>query len=129
MTAADMKAFIDVKYSHKVNIGEGDGVPPDPVLEPLVKLLAPGQLCKSRDELATALKKECNTFTPYGEKITEWLKSTENNKERTFELYHCDVSVQGFKDYHERLQPWIMFYIDAASYIDTDDDRWHFFVV
>ena len=27
------------------------------------------------------------------------------------------------------IQVWIMFYIDAASYIDIDDDNWKFFLL
>ncbi len=44
-------------------------------------------------------------------------------------MYKSDSSVPGFIDYHARLQPWIMFYIDAASFIDVDDPNWLFFVV
>lgn len=33
------------------------------------------------------------------------------------------------RDYHERLQAWIMFFIDAASFIDIDDDSWRFFLL
>jgi len=45
-----------------------------------------------------------------------------SSEPKTFEIYQSTTSDQGFKDYHERLQFWIMFYIDAASYIDIDDD-------
>ena len=48
---------------------------------------------------------------------------------RTYEIYYSDIKTPGFKDYHKRLQPWIMFYIDAASYIDDDDDNWRFFLL
>ncbi len=48
---------------------------------------------------------------------------------RVFELYFCEGSEPGFREYHRKMQPWIMFYIDAASYIDADDDRWKYFVM
>ena len=48
---------------------------------------------------------------------------------KTYEIYYCDIKAPGFKDYHRRLQPWIMFFIDAASYIDDDDDNWRFFLL
>lgn len=69
---------------------------------------------------------------------------------RTYEIYLADESVPGFIEFHSRfidmrftfhsferytdhftycrLQPWIMFYIDAASFIVVDDN-WKFFVV
>ena len=49
--------------------------------------------------------------------------------ERTFEVWHCTVASGDFKEYHERIQPFLLFYVDAASYIDIDDDRWEFYVV
>ena len=48
---------------------------------------------------------------------------------RTYEIYYTDIKYAGFKDFHRRLQPWIMFFIDAASYIDDDDDNWRFFLL
>jgi histone acetyltransferase 1 len=44
-------------------------------------------------------------------------------------VYLADESVPGFRDFHTRLQPWIMFFIDAASYIDIDDNNWRFFTL
>ncbi len=55
--------------------------------------------------------------------------SSDEHPSRQFEIYKCDHSVPGFIDYHKRLQPWIMFYIDAASYIDSDDPNWLYFVL
>jgi len=37
--------------------------------------------------------------------------------------------VPGFKDYHERLQTFVLWYIDAASFIDLDDDKWKFYLI
>ena len=48
---------------------------------------------------------------------------------KTYEVFRCLESTPGFREYHERLQAWIMFYIDAASYIDIDDDNWRIFLM
>lgn len=50
-------------------------------------------------------------------------------EERCFEIYKTDIEAPGFREYHERLQTFILFFIDAASYIDVDDDRWNFFLL
>ena len=63
-------------------------------------------------------------FRPMGE-----LVNTINNDGRQFEVYKCEESTPRFRDYHERLQTWIMFYIDAASFIDIDDDNWKMFLM
>ena len=39
------------------------------------------------------------------------------------------MSVPGFREHHEQMQSWLMWFIDGASYIDVDDERWQFFVV
>ena len=51
-------------------------------------------------------------FIPHGTKIDEFKVEDE-----TFVIYSADDSIPGFREYHSKLQPWIMFYIDAASYI------------
>jgi len=53
----------------------------------------------------------------------------QDGETKHFEVYLADESVPGFRDFHARLQPWIMFYIDAASYIDIDDNNWRFFTL
>lgn len=37
------------------------------------------------------------------------------------------MTYKGFKEYHQRLQTFVLWYIDAANFIDIDDDRWHYF--
>jgi histone acetyltransferase 1 len=49
--------------------------------------------------------------------------------EKNFELYSCTIEEPGFRLYHERLQTFLLWYVDAASFIDVDDDRWRFFLM
>jgi histone acetyltransferase 1 len=62
-----------------------------------------------------------------------------------FEVYHVSIifllprtlptSVQatwnmpGFKEYHRRMQLFILLYIEAGSYINEDEDIWEFLVL
>merc|ERR1719312_870814 len=64
-------------------------------------------------------------FKPMG----ELLNSFEAMDGRTFQVFKCSESTPGLREYHEKLQAWIMFFIDAASYIDIDDDNWRFFLL
>ena len=57
------------------------------------------------------------------------LVNTITNDGDTFKVYKCQESTPRFREYHERLQAWIMFYIDAASFIDIDDDSWRMFLM
>lgn len=50
----------------------------------------------------------------------------------TFDLFfwpQADITCPGFQEYHERLQTFLMWFIETASFIDSDDDRWDFFLV
>jgi len=47
----------------------------------------------------------------------------------SWEIYVCEVTTPGFQKYHERLQTFVLWFIDAASFIDADDDHWRFFLV
>lgn len=35
----------------------------------------------------------------------------------------------GFREYHRRMQIFILLYIEAGSYINEDDDAWEFAVL
>ncbi|KAL0626194.1 Histone acetyltransferase type B catalytic subunit [Plecturocebus cupreus] len=41
----------------------------------------------------------------------------------------ADMTCRGFREYHERLQTFLMWFIETASFIDVDDERWHYFLV
>ena len=66
----------------------------------------------------------CCCSRPMGE-----LVNTITNNGIQYEVYKCEESTPRFRNYHERLQAWIMFYIDAASFIDIDDDSWRMFLM
>jgi len=132
MSAASLKAYARMNADETITLSQSEGVKPDLVLPPLVKILAEGQVTESIDAFTTEIQSDRETkFKPQGEKITEFEihDTKDEGKARTYEIYYCDINAPGFKDYHKRLQPWIMFYIDAASYIDDDDDNWRFFLL
>lgn len=39
------------------------------------------------------------------------------------------ITCPGFQEYHKRLQTFLMWFIETASFIDSDDDRWDYFLV
>ncbi|KAM3862419.1 LOW QUALITY PROTEIN: histone acetyltransferase type B catalytic subunit [Diretmus argenteus] len=44
-------------------------------------------------------------------------------------LPQVEMTCPGFREYHERLQTFLMWFIETASFIDVDDNRWDFFLV
>ncbi|XP_066978661.1 histone acetyltransferase type B catalytic subunit isoform X1 [Macrobrachium rosenbergii] len=126
-TACRLTTYLTHSYTEKVNPERFDGVQADEVIKPLAERLQPGYLTNI-DDFVAALKKDA-AFKPYGKMLRQFTVDMEDGEERTFEVYFCDISEPGFLEYHERMQPFILWYIDAASYIDVDDDRWRFIVV
>lgn len=48
---------------------------------------------------------------------------------RQFEVYYSETSTPNYLNFHQRLQTFLLWYVDAASFIDVDDDQWTFFTV
>jgi len=126
MSAATLKSYVHHSYTDKVDPLKTDGVTADDVITPLVKILAPDSYTDSKEKFLKEVASEEETgFRPMGELV----HSFTSNEGKHYEVYKCKESTPGFRDYHERLQAWVMFYIDAASYIDMDDDSWRIFLL
>lgn len=50
------------------------------------------------------------------------------NTTRTFEIYKCNHADPKFQSYFQRLQSFVLWFVDAANYIDIDDPQWMIFV-
>lgn len=47
--------------------------------------------------------------------------------EQTYELYSVQTVDPDIVSYLSRVQPFLLWYIDCACFVDTDDDRWSYF--
>ena len=121
--AGSLKAFI--KHSADEEAPAADGIKADPLVPPLLEVLAEDQVATNETAFHAAVKKD-GAFKPMGEKLTEW---TVEGSGSTFECYHNTNEKKELRDYLARAQPFIMFFIDAASYIDIEDDRWQVFLL
>lgn len=48
---------------------------------------------------------------------------------KDFKITKCSVSDPEFKAFHERFQTLIIFFIDAANFIEMDDNKWEVYYV
>ncbi|CAG9793426.1 unnamed protein product [Diatraea saccharalis] len=111
-----------------VEPSNSDGMKADDVEGALKKVLAPGYVT-NLDQFVSMVEKD-KTFTPNGRLLHAFTTtSREGGEKRTFEVYFCETSTPGFLQFHERLQTFLLWYVDAASFIDVDDDQWTFFTV
>ncbi|XP_076659519.1 histone acetyltransferase 1 [Halictus rubicundus] len=123
-SAGCLETYLGMTYSEKVNKSICEGVEADEVLPKIAEKLAP-KVHDNLDSFIKSLEKD-DTFRPHGELLDSFSVDDEGCT-RKFEVYKADMTYKGFKEYHQRLQTFVLWYIDAANFIDIDDDRWHYF--
>lgn len=127
-TAASLQIYLGIKYSYRVDEVIKDGLKADDVASKCASLITSGVYYTNIDEFLLKLKKD-EQFKPFGEKIdTFTCENPITGQTRTFEFYKCDATTPNFVQYHTRLQTFILWFVDAANYIDIDDPQWMFFV-
>lgn len=126
-TAGPLNMYFGTKYASRINDIQNDGLKGGDVVGAVSKLLTTGCYYTNIDEFLGKLDKE-ESFQPFGEKVYEWKVDLENNAERHFEIYECNVHTPGFLAFHARLQTFLLWFVDAASFIDTNDPQWMFLV-
>merc|ERR1712013_377063 len=130
MSSSSLRSFIHVEFKEKVDPLKTDGVTADNVTAPLVKILAANSFTMHKEDFVASLNSQAElNFTPPGEKLTSFLVDGMNGGQREFEIFLASEASPGLREFHERIQTWIMFFIDAASFIDMDDDSWRFFLI
>ncbi|XP_011307205.1 histone acetyltransferase type B catalytic subunit [Fopius arisanus] len=123
-SAGWLETYLGMTYSEKLQKGVYEGVEPDDVLGKMTDKLPPN-VHDNLDSFVKTLVKDDN-FRPAGELLHSF-SVNDNEQVRHFEVYKADMSCKDFREYHDRLQTFILWYIDAASFIDVDDDQWHYF--
>ncbi|XP_034836050.1 histone acetyltransferase type B catalytic subunit [Maniola hyperantus] len=127
-SAASLQTYIGISYSDKIDPKISGGLKPDDAEGALQKVLAPGYVTNI-DQFVSMLKKD-RQFKPHGILVQTFTTVNRDGGEtQNFEVYYSETSTPGFLAFHERLQTFLLWYVDAASFIDVDDDQWTFFTV
>ncbi|KAF8744957.1 hypothetical protein AX14_011971 [Amanita brunnescens Koide BX004] len=124
--SGSLAQFLNVSYSKRLASSTVDDVEGT-----LAKFIPPGY---HTDEAAFLQQVEHDTlsFRPHGDMISSYscVKSTSEGEETVeFEVYHSTWDTPGFKEYHRRLQLFVLLYIEGGSYIDEDENGWEFMVL
>ncbi|OWR50736.1 histone acetyltransferase type B catalytic subunit [Danaus plexippus] len=127
-SAASLQTYLGISYSDKIDPKKTGGLKADDIEEALKKVLAPGYVT-NLDVFVSMLEKDKN-FTPHGKLIHTFSTiPCDGCESRTFEVYYSEVTTPGFLSFHERIQTFLLWYVDGASFINVDDDQWTFFTV
>ncbi|XP_031552908.1 histone acetyltransferase type B catalytic subunit-like [Actinia tenebrosa] len=119
--SGSLLTYLGMTYDSDVN-GKLEGIEAEPVLSTIAEQLPPG-FCTNLDDFIAKLPSE-GKFRPMGELLYSY-----RHNEKDYEVYYADIKVPKFKEYHSRLQTFLLWYIDAASFIETDDERWNFYLL
>jgi histone acetyltransferase 1 len=145
LTPATLDAYIGLKYDEKISPQRYDGIEPDDFYHLFTEFGCSPNFTKSLDTFKTKMLKADAEFKPFGEKVYEYkrnkseLKSTivnlnRNQEQSTFEIYRVDSSSpcyfdEKFVSYIERVQTMLVYFIETASFVDTDDPQWTFYIL
>ncbi|RZB62198.1 histone acetyltransferase type B catalytic subunit [Asbolus verrucosus] len=114
------KCYVDVQFSDQ--IPESDLCKADDIMKALNPWL-PENYRVERDDFKKDIREENHT-TIFGEVIDTF--EVENSN---FKITICDMKNADFKEFHQRFETFIVWYIDGANFIDLEDSRWTIFYV
>ncbi|KAL1918178.1 uncharacterized protein VTP21DRAFT_3444 [Calcarisporiella thermophila] len=100
----------------------------DDVIGTLKKFM-PDDFLTNRDVFEERVQKEAKEFRPMGEKIAEYRVSEDGGDDRVYEIFKASFVTPRFKAYHRRLQIFMLLFVEGASYIDEEDERWEIALV
>lgn len=127
-TAGSLQIYLGINYSQRVEDCNNDCIKSDNIIDIITSKFPNGCYFINIDEFVNTMEKS-KDFKPFGEKITEYIVTdNDNNKQRCFEIYQCDCNTPKFTTFFQRLQTFVLWFVDAACYIDVDDPQWMYFV-
>lgn len=122
--ANTFQSFVDFSFDDKIK-AEKHTQPADDILEKLDRWL-PDNFYKEKDQFVKYLNNR-KLIKPFGQKIASYSLKTPTKKQ--YEVYYSTGKEAGFTALHERMETMIVWYIDAANYIDSEDEKWRFYVI
>lgn len=126
-TAGPLHIYLGIEYGKKVDELSKGEIKADDVVATIAEKLPDGCYFVNMDEFLKTLDK-ADKFQPFGEKIFEYKHKGDEGKERLFEFYNCNYKHASFLKFFSRLQTFVLWFVDAASYIDVDDPQWSYFI-
>lgn len=123
--------YVDIQKSGMIGKSADDVYKPDDILEIMSPWL-PDNFVTNRDEFIDKIKQEEHDKV-YGEVLEEF-KCTQksltfSNVYPSYLITVCEDLNEEMRDFHRRFETLIIWFIDAANFIDLDDKRWMIFYV
>ncbi|KAG0705310.1 acyl-CoA N-acyltransferase [Suillus ampliporus] len=130
--SGSLAPYLSVRYAQKLDASTTvDNV------EGILKEFIPPDYDTEEAAFLARVQEDAVSFRPLGNLIHSYTRpvpSTSGSSSATpevveYEVYHATWNDPGFREYHRRMQIFILLYIEAGSYINEDDDAWDFVVL
>ncbi|XP_076257115.1 histone acetyltransferase 1 isoform X2 [Rhynchophorus ferrugineus] len=124
------RCYLDIESSGKI---VNDHMKADDIVKSLNPWL-PENFTSSYDDFIDMMDSEDHEQI-FGEVIKtfkdekEMTQFPDHHIKATYKITKNNVDNEDFKDFHARFETFIVWFIDAANFIDLDDDRWLIFYV
>lgn len=125
--------FLSVRYAKKLDASSTvDNV------EGILSEHIPSGYETDEAAFAARVEEDAVSFKPIGKLIHSYGRPLPNvatsNSAATsiaveYEVYHATFDDPGFREYHRRMQLFILLYIEAGSYINDEEEGWEFVVL
>ncbi|KAJ3158699.1 histone acetyltransferase 1 [Geranomyces michiganensis] len=115
--------FTHVNISHGETVSDSAALvtrKPDDVLALLRKKLPP-DFTQDYGVFLSHVRNDASSFVPFGTKLHEY---SQGDADVSYEIYSASFRTPGFVDFHRRLQVFLLWYIEGASYLQEDDEAW-----
>ncbi|KIO04034.1 hypothetical protein M404DRAFT_15569 [Pisolithus tinctorius Marx 270] len=130
--SGSLAQFLSVSYAKKLDasstVDNAEGI--------LSEFIPPGY---DTDEamFLSRVEEDAISFKPIGRLVHSYKRSPrihalpDGTSEETieYEVYHATLDDPGFREYHRRMQIFILLYIEAGSYINEEEEGWEFVVL
>ncbi|WWC87700.1 histone acetyltransferase type B catalytic subunit [Kwoniella dendrophila CBS 6074] len=149
--SGSLRQYLSINYDAKLN---STATPSDEIEGTLYKFIPP-DYTKSDLDFKRQVEKDAETFKPLGEKINSYIRKSQLSKGKgkakskaqvkgkgvsdgiedlkegdegavVFEMYKATWDTPGFREYHRRMQLFILLFIEGGSYVQEDEDSWEF---
>ncbi|PPQ67652.1 hypothetical protein CVT25_012680 [Psilocybe cyanescens] len=140
-TSGSLEQCLNVTYAEKLSSTSTV----DDVEATLSGFIPPGYYT-DEEAFLKKVEEDADTFRPPGQLIYSYTRpspssSSKGKRKRSgnnqtldpqsedvveFEVYHATWDSPGFREYHRRMQLFILLYIEGGSYINEEEDTWEF---
>ncbi|KAH7905080.1 acyl-CoA N-acyltransferase [Hygrophoropsis aurantiaca] len=126
--SGSLAPYLSVRHSEKLSSSSTvDDV------EGILKEYIPPDYDTDESSFLARVEQDAASFKPIGTLIHTYTRPSPTavvgSAPVEYEVYHATWQDPGFREYHQRMQLFILLYIEAGSYINEEEDGWEFVVL